>query len=229
MSENKSKDQNSQADNDEDFGLPPVSINPLESTPAEKPPVAPGAEKKSVPTKPKIAATTGGKKTSAPEKKKSRSSNWAFVWILLLVLLIGFGAYYWGNWGDFSSDQASETPVAVEEPVLDNPAPPAPVKPEEEVPVAKDPVTEPVLTEIDARGTSARYFLVVGSFIDDDLARDYSAKLNKDGLQTFLIHPYGDIHFYRLAVGQYENVDLALEAREASQEAYNENLWVLKY
>jgi len=189
MSENKSKDQNSQADNDEDFGLPPVSINPLESTPAATPPVAPAAEKKSVPTKRQIAATTGGQKTSTSEKKKNRSSNWAFVWILLLVLLIGFGAYYWGNWGDFSSDQASEKPIAVEEPVPENPAPPAPAAPEEEVAVAEDPVTEPVLTGIDARGTSARYFLVVGSFIDDDMARDYSAKLNKDGLQTVLINP----------------------------------------
>lgn len=70
---------------------------------------------------------------------------------------------------------------------------------------------------------------MVGSFIDDDLARDYSDKLNKAGENTFLIHPYGKIHYYRLAIGQFENVDLALEARESFQDNFEENLWVLKY
>ncbi|WP_375582269.1 SPOR domain-containing protein [Cyclobacterium xiamenense] len=229
MSENTSKDQNSQADNDEDFGLPPVSINPLEPAPAGKPPVAPVAGKKSPSGKPKVATDSRGKKNKPAEKKKSRSGNGVFVWIILLILLIGFGAYYWGNLGDFSDEKPAEPPLAMETPVEESPAAVAPSEPKEEIPVTKEADDQPGLTEIDGRGTSPRYFLVVGSFIDDDLARDYSAKLNKEGLQTFLIHPYGNIPFYRLAVGQYENVDLALEAREDSQEAYTENLWVLKY
>jgi hypothetical protein len=53
--------------------------------------------------------------------------------------------------------------------------------------------------------------------------------INKQGEATFLVHPYGQIHYFRLAVGQYENVDLALKAMEEVQGNYEENLWVLKY
>ncbi|MDN3690203.1 SPOR domain-containing protein [Cyclobacterium jeungdonense] len=222
MSENKSKDQNSQANNDEDFGLPDVSVTPLKSpvagTVAAPDPAPIGMEK-----------THAGKPEGSEREKKERRSNWALWLILLLILLIGFGAYYWGNFGYLTPNpEEDDVPTAQsEEPVEVTPEP-APV-PEsiEEAPVVE--AVTPVLTEVAGRADSPRYFLVVGSFIDDDLARDYSERLNKAGLETFLVHPYGSIHFYRLAIGQYENLDTALEAMNASQKEYEENLWVLKY
>ncbi|WP_162339563.1 SPOR domain-containing protein [Cyclobacterium salsum] len=224
MSENKSKDQNSQPNNDEDFGLPPVSVRPLES-PIAKTAASP------VPVPVGKGKTVTGRSKSIEKEKKERRSNWALWLILLLVLLIGFGAYYWGNLGYFNPNpEESDAPVAQSEEPAEATPEPAPVPD----PVTEDPApaveaVTPVLTEIAERADSPRYFLVVGSFIDDDLARDYSERLNKAGLETFLVHPYGSIHFYRLAVGQYENLDLALEAMDTSQTEYEENLWVLKY
>lgn len=222
MSENKSKGQNSRANNDEDFGLPEVTVTPLKSavanTAAAPGPVLTGKEK-----------TDSGKPKGSEKEKKERRSNGALWLILLLILLIGFGAYYWSDFDYFIPDsEKDEAPTAQsEEPVEVTPEPAPIPEPIVEVPVVE--AATPVLTEVAGRADSPRYFLVVGSFIDDDLARDYSERLNKAGLETFLVHPYGSIHFYRLAVGQYENLDTALEAMDASQKEYEENLWVLKY
>ncbi|MEX0882327.1 MAG: SPOR domain-containing protein, partial [Cyclobacteriaceae bacterium] len=80
-----------------------------------------------------------------------------------------------------------------------------------------------------SRSDSPRYFVVVGSFIDSDLAKDYSDRLNERENSTFLIHPYGNGHFYRLSVGYFENWDSAVKEMESLRSSFEENLWVLKY
>lgn len=217
MSEKNSKDQNSQSDNDEDFGLPPVNVTPLEGGAAAK------AGSGTVGQKP-----AGELKNNPPAEKEKDNTLPVFLIILLFILGLGFGLYYYGVFDTFNKEA---TPQKAK---TELPTNPVPVMPEPEVEaVVEEPVAEqeniPTLLEINSRENAPRYFLVVGSFIDDDLARDYSNKLNKDGKSTFLIHPYGKIHYYRLAVGQFENVDLALEAMEEVQGNYEENLWVLKY
>lgn len=218
MSDKNSKDHNSQSDNDEDFGLPPVNITPLEGAKATGSFSRPGKKKSAIPSK----------NNPPVEEEKKDNTVAVFLFILLLILGLGFGLYYFGLF-DTLDQQPSKNTATKEQ--IEKPAPAI----KEEVPeaVVEEPEpaekTAPQLLEIDARETAPRYFLVVGSFIDDDLARDYSNKLNKAGKNTFLIHPYGKIHYYRLAIGQFENVDLALEARESFQDNFEENLWVLKY
>jgi cell division septation protein DedD len=226
MSEKNSKDQNNQPDNDEDFGLPPVNVTPL------------GSSRGAKNTKAAFSDTKSKKQGSASEdndssEKDKDNTNSIFLVILLLILALGFGLYYFGIFDRMNQQTPMEAVRVEEEPQETTPA--APVTPEpapepvEELPVAEEEITTPVLTEIEARVDAPRYFVVVGSFIDDDLARDYSDRLNKQGEATFLVHPYGKIHYFRLAVGQYENVGLALEAMEGVQGNYEENLWVLKY
>lgn len=225
MSENKSKDHNSQSDNDEDFGLPPVNVSPLKSDPpklvADQPavPVAQESGSSSVPD--------AGKN---PEKKEKKDrTNWVILLILLFILAVGYGVYHFGLMEDFNRNTPEATAEDTTPPAVESPEPEPSPEPEAAIPETEEPTTAPQLTEIEGREGSPRYFLVVGSFIDDDLARDYSSRLNNSGLNTFLVHPYGNINFYRLAVGQFENLDLALEAMESSQNDYKENLWVLKY
>lgn len=218
MSDKNSKDHNSQSDNDEDFGLPPVNVTPLEGAKAAGSISSSGKKKSAKPSK---------NNPPAEEEKKDNTVG-IFLIILLLILGLGFGLYYFGLF-DTLDQQPSKNTASTDQ--VEKPAPAT----KEEVPEAvveeSEPAEEtaPQLIEIDAREAAPRYFLVVGSFIDDDLARDYSDKLNKAGENTFLIHPYGKIHYYRLAIGQFENVDLALEARESFQDNFEENLWVLKY
>jgi len=217
MSEKNSKDQNSQSDNDEDFGLPPVNVTPLEGAKGSETGSGavgekPGVESKNIP----------------PAEKEKDNTLGVFLIILLFILGLGFGLYYFGVFDQLNqrtSPEKAETELP-EEPIPSTPAP-------EQEAVIEEPVVEeeisPELSEFNSRERAPRYFLVVASFIDDDLARDYSNRLNKEGENTFLIHPYGKIHYFRLAIGQYENVDLALEAMEEVQGNYKENLWVLKY
>jgi cell division septation protein DedD len=226
MSEKKSKDQNNQPDNDEDFGLPPVNVSPLGSSRSGKKTKASDSG-----TKDKKQGNTAENDDSTEKNKDNTNS--IFLVVLLLILALGFGLYYFGIFDKMDQQTPIVTESIEEEPqettgaaaVAPEPDP----EPVEELPEPVEEVTSPVLTEIDSRADAPRYFVVVGSFIDDDLARDYSDRLNKQGETTFLVHPYGEIHYFRLAVGQHENVDLALAAMEKIQGNYEENLWVLKY
>ncbi|SHM85915.1 hypothetical protein SAMN04488057_104108 [Cyclobacterium lianum] len=223
MSENKSKDHNSQSDNDEDFGLPPVNISPLQSSSS-------ASAGQSSPVAEVSAPEPVREKDSSPEpEKKKDRTNWVILFILLFILLVGYGVYHFGWMDNFKQETVGTTAEDEPDPVLETPDPEPVPEPVPTVPEAAEDAPAPSLTEIDGRAESSRYFLVVGSFIDDDLARDYSNRLNNSGKNTFLVHPYGDIHFYRLAVGQFENLDLALEAMNTAQNDYEENLWVLKY
>ncbi|WP_339926084.1 hypothetical protein [uncultured Cyclobacterium sp.] len=217
MSDKNSKDQNSQSDNDEDFGLPPVNVTPLEGAKGSE--SASGAAGK----KPGIES----KKIPPAEKEKDNTLG-VFLIVLLFIIGLGFGLYYFGVFDQLNQGTSPEK----EKTELSTKEVPSAAAPEQEAVIEEAEVEEenlPGLSEINSRENAPRYFLVVASFIDDDLARDYSNRLNKKGVNTFLIHPYGKIHYYRLAIGQYENVDLGLEAIEEVQENYKENLWVLKY
>src|SRR5690606_10095270 len=97
---------------------------------------------------------------------------------------------------------------------------PLPIEPEEE---------EITLAVISSRAENPRYFVVVGSFIDEDMAMDYSKDLIQKGMNTYLVHPYGQIAYYRLAIGQFESFALAAVEMDRVQGDFKENLWVLKY
>ncbi|WP_114750233.1 SPOR domain-containing protein [Pleomorphovibrio marinus] len=231
MADKKDPNDKDQHKEDEDFGMPEVDITPIgESTsePKKKPhaAAAPSSEKKVATKKAKVAAVP--KKDKPKEEKKSRSG---FFFILLLLLLFGAGYafYYYGVFDQMGDSQPTTTTTAPEEedPVVEEAVPPAPEELAEE---PEAPAEETfILTEITSKTNVPRYFVVVGSFIDEDLAKDYSNRLNNRNKSTFLIHPYDDISFYRLAVGQHESFNQALTQMNDIQGDFEENLWVLKY
>lgn len=223
MSEKDSSNKNDPSNGDEDFGLPKVKFTPIgpeKKVPAEKT------------VEPEIMAGTTAKKDNSEKKiedtdREEKKGNGFLILLLLLIVTLGLGSLYY--FGVFDSNQV---PPQTDVPTLTETVPPQPpvVESEDTANGIDEPeVFENVLSEITGRAASPRYFVVVGSFIDDDLAKDYSAKLNKSGNPTFLIHPYGEKAFYRLAVAQYDNVTQALEVMEDQQGNFEENLWVLKY
>lgn len=216
MSDNKPSNEKDPSKEDDDFGLPEVNFTPIGSENKDKdanveevpPPVPVGEEK--------LEDTGEDEKTGSP---------WLFILIFLLLAGFGMGLYYLGVFENFSinrtSQQDTELPQEEDMSVTD-------AVPQVEETDSDEP-EEIILTEITSKEAAPRYFVVVGSFIDDDLAKDYSAKLNKSGLKTYLIHPYGNIDFYRLAVNQHDNVTDALSFMEGIKADFEENLWVLKY
>ena len=78
---------------------------------------------------------------------------------------------------------------------------------------------------------TGRFYLVVGSFVDGDLAKDYGDKIAKSGTPSFLIPPYSKKKLQRIAIGGYDTFDEAQSALngampEGVQEKGN---WILKY
>lgn len=76
---------------------------------------------------------------------------------------------------------------------------------------------------------TSRYYVVVSSSIDGDLAMDYSKKAIADGTNIKLIEPYADKKFYRVTVGDYDTWADAESAISSLNTSYGDGLWILKY
>lgn len=74
--------------------------------------------------------------------------------------------------------------------------------------------------------STGRFYVVVSSSIDGDLAMDYGNKMAEDGNSVKIIEPYGSIKFYRVSLGDYDNWESALAAANTSEE---QGAWVLAY
>ncbi len=77
---------------------------------------------------------------------------------------------------------------------------------------------------------TGRYYVIVESFVDSDMAADYGNKLAADGVSTTLLAPLeGKKKLHRLALGDYGSFMEAQEAANKLKAEFGETLWVLKY
>ena len=126
-------------------------------------------------------------------------------------------------------------PVMVEEPVpavVDSTLLETPV----EEPVVEEPVEPEPGPEITPGGEyqkisekTGRYYIIIGSFIDVDLAEDYAKKLAKNGVGSTILSPAGR-GFHRLALGEnygsFADASMQLGSIKGN---YGPEVWVLKY
>lgn len=77
--------------------------------------------------------------------------------------------------------------------------------------------------------STGRYYVVISSSVDGDLAMDYASKLAKEGTEVKIIEP-NDTNklFHRVSVGDYDSWDRALAAAE-SLTGYDSSAWVLRF
>jgi hypothetical protein len=73
------------------------------------------------------------------------------------------------------------------------------------------------------------YYVVVGSFIDDDLASDYAYRLAQHGIGVMLIAPPQGQYFFRIAIEQESTFRNAYEKAEVLKDVYGTDIWVMKY
>jgi SPOR domain len=73
------------------------------------------------------------------------------------------------------------------------------------------------------------YYVVVGSFIDSDLASDYANRLAQQGDHVILIVPPQGQYFFRVAVEQGSTSYEAKEKATALKARYGGDIWILKY
>ena len=76
---------------------------------------------------------------------------------------------------------------------------------------------------------TGRFYIVVSSSIDGDLAMDYGNKMANEGNSVKIIEPYGQQRFYRVSPGDYDGLDQAVAASASVSTTDGEPAWVLKY
>lgn len=76
---------------------------------------------------------------------------------------------------------------------------------------------------------NGRYYVVIGSFIDDDLARDYASQLTRKGVSATLIAPPKGQHFYRVAVDWGRTLPEARTKVADLPSGYRAGAWIVKY
>ena len=77
--------------------------------------------------------------------------------------------------------------------------------------------------------STGRYYIVIESFIDSDMAADYGKELVTKGYSTSLLSPKGKRKFHRLTMGNYGSFVEAQEEANRLKGEFGKDLWVLKY
>lgn len=162
--------------------------------------------------------------------------------IIAVLLLVGLGVYLFGfngteqvaSWFDSEPKELpklSSTANTEEEP---EPAviykEPEPEIVEEEL-LPETTVTPGSYTTVEAiTAPSGRSYIIIGSFVDEDLARDLGEKLMQGGAGIRIISPTRRAPLlYRVAVADFDTFSDASAQIEAYKLKYGENAWVLKY
>ena len=74
-----------------------------------------------------------------------------------------------------------------------------------------------------------KYYLIVASFLDNDLAFDYAKKLILSRSNVIIILDFHVRYFTRVALLEYETLDEANVGLDKYKDEFDEQLWVLKY
>ena len=73
-----------------------------------------------------------------------------------------------------------------------------------------------------------KYYLILASFFDNDLAFDYAEKLILSESNLTIISPFSMSKFTRVAL-EYETLDKAKIGLDKYKDKFAEQLWILKY
>lgn len=223
---------------DDDFGLDdielePVSENPEEEIPTPEPIIDPietidevTEEKEEVAAPEPFIFSTGDDTASIqessteeePKKEEEKKSNSGVILLVILLIIVIAAALYFFV---FKNDKPEPEPVKVEKPI-EQP------KPEPEPQLEPEPV-KPKAELFTISSPQGRWYVVVGSFYDEDLAEDKARAIVAAGESAYLLNPSGDNKFHRVGVAQSASMAEAEQKRTNLLGTYGENIWVLKY
>ena len=222
-------DENTNEESD-DFGLPEAPFDDQKEETSEE------SEAYSFSTGDSSETEEGTEKFDKSEAISSYTEeSGSPVGLIVTLIIIGVVAIVVAAYFLFFNKDKEEQ-VVVEEPVpavVDSTLLETPVEEPvvEEEPVEEEP--EPAMADVGEYLTisekTGRYYVVIGSFIDADLAEDYAKKLAKDGVNTTILSPEGK-GFHRLALeedyGSFADASMQLETFRGN---YGPEVWVLKY
>lgn len=156
------------------------------------------------------------KHTEEEEKKGG------LIWLLvaLAIIVIAVLLYFFV----FDKDEPQPEPMKKEQP---KPQP----KPEPEPEPVPEPEPEPVVTAelYTISAPDGRFYVVVGSFYDVDLAEDKAKEIVAGGESAYVLKPSGDFPYHRVGVAANSTMAGADSAREGLKAQFGEDIWVVKY
>jgi len=225
---------------DPDFGLPEVSLDPIERG---------GTRKRG-------GAVHAGK---GHTQRQTRNNNTPLIVSLVLVLIIAMAAiwYFFGQ-DLFSSQADADNPLIENTPInndqsnnqelntsFDTLGSVSDVGNFDDDDEVVDPVDDSELLSNGSedelstqstgsfetvQGRTGRTYVIIGSFIDEDLAKDHADILSRQGTSTKLLYPTSNVRYYRLSIADYGSVSEAASALGNMRNNYNNpDLWIIKH
>lgn len=175
------------------------------------------------------ASSTGGSGTQPPYKKKmpepeidSGSSKAGIIIVILLVVVAAFLVYWFVFRKPTMKEKIALKPDTTAVHKTDTLA---------QAPVKTDTVAaKPAMGMIDTISErTGRYYVIISSSVDADLATDYAKKLAAKGVSCKLLGPVTDRKFHRLAVADFGTLNEANSKLEELKGMYGSECWVMKY
>ena len=150
-----------------------------------------------------------------------------------IVLIIGSGAFYWVFYHSPNVPSAGKSFISEETKVEVTKDDIACVDDGEDVKVSSPPsyfATIPEKRTVQKiSAPQGDYYVVVGSYIDEDLASDHANLLAKQGFDVVLIFPTPGKHFHHVAIDRAASFCKAKEKTEELLAKHGKSAWIMKY
>lgn len=220
MAEDKNQDDS------ENFGLPDIEYKPLEQLDSSKP-VEESKEQSSY-----SSGSTQSESTPYYEEEEEGGGSGKIIGIIvILILLVGVFLAYKFVWVPKKEKEKlallEEARKKREQATADSLAR---VAEEERIKAEAAAKAKPADGTIETLSDrTGRYYVVISSSVDGDLAMDRAKKLSAAGKSSKIIPPFGKWKYYRLCIGDFDSFASAQSSADASKAEYGDALWVLKY
>lgn len=197
------------SNDDDEFGLPEVSYEPIDRENANSP----------LEDEPEYY-------TDKEPEESNQKKIWLIIGLIVLILgVIGTIVYFVAFHEESEPPQEQMVSDIVTEP---EPEP----EPVEEIVEETPEVLATTYNNITTISSpTGRSYIIVASFVDEDLANDFGQKLlNEQGVGTIIIEPFGKTSLlHRVAIADYANFQEAMIEVENYKTTYGPETWVLKY
>jgi hypothetical protein len=240
---------------DDSFGLPDLEFNTLDEESEEEPAdsntenveeTADSSEEEpqaevSEPydeEEPEVEEATLARPSYSYVPPKPESNAPKIIGVLIAILLVAAAIWYFG----FYRPEVAAEKARIERTAklkADNAAKAAAKKKQEEERLTAEQEVNQAADEDEIASEEAlfstiseptgRYYIVIESFVDSDMATDYGKELMTKGFSTALLSPQGKRKFHRLTMGDFDSFVDAQEGANKLKAEFGDDLWVLRY
>ncbi len=149
--------------------------------------------------------------------------------LVITAVAIAFYIYYSGSPKPPQEEVVETTPppVVEETPVENTDPEPAPIEPEPDPTPQPSQVASGEITQFDTR--TGKSYIIVASFFDEDLAMDHARDLADQGKSPYIIPPFANYRFYRVAIAEFDSYGAAASSIGNYTSEFGQEIWALKY